>query len=95
LVAHAFPHPPILAETPFAGRGCDRRPAGAGEPHCADRGPATDHVELGAYYIGADPDGSGLTGLRERAEALGGTLNLTSPAGLGTSVDVRLPAAVG
>jgi cystathionine beta-synthase len=43
--------------------------------------------------IGADPDGSGLTGLRERAEALGGTLNLTSPPGRGTSVDVRLPAA--
>jgi signal transduction histidine kinase len=43
---------------------------------------------------GADPDGSGLTGLRERAEALGGTLKLTSPPGRGTSVDVRLPAAV-
>jgi signal transduction histidine kinase len=42
---------------------------------------------------GADPDGSGLTGLRERAEALGGTLKLTSPPGCGTSVDVRLPAA--
>ena len=42
---------------------------------------------------GADPDGSGLTGLRERAEALGGTLRLTSPPGRGTSVDVRLPAA--
>jgi signal transduction histidine kinase len=40
---------------------------------------------------GADPDGSGLTGLRERAEALGGTLMLTSPPGRGTSVDVRLP----
>jgi signal transduction histidine kinase len=42
---------------------------------------------------GADPDGSGLTGLRERAEALGGTLKLTSPPGRGTSVDVRLPVA--
>jgi signal transduction histidine kinase len=42
---------------------------------------------------GADPDGSGLTGLRERAEALGGTLHLTSPPGRGTSVDIRLPAA--
>jgi signal transduction histidine kinase len=42
---------------------------------------------------GADPGGSGLTGLRERAEALGGTLRLTSPPGGGTSVDVRLPAA--
>ena len=42
---------------------------------------------------GADPNGSGLTGLRERAEALGGVLKLTSPSGHGTSVDVRLPAA--
>src|SRR6202041_305800 len=41
---------------------------------------------------GADPYGSGLTGLRERAEALGGTLQLTSPPGRGTSVDVTLPA---
>ena len=29
---------------------------------------------------GADPDGSGLTGLRERAEALGGTSEMTKPA---------------
>ena len=42
---------------------------------------------------GADPGGAGLTGLRERAETLGGTLKLTSPPGRGTSVDVRLPAA--
>jgi len=42
---------------------------------------------------GANPDGSGLAGLRERAEALGGTLRLTSPPGRGTRVDVKLPAA--
>jgi signal transduction histidine kinase len=41
---------------------------------------------------GADPGGSGLAGLRERAEALGGTLELTSPPGRGTSLHVRLPA---
>jgi signal transduction histidine kinase len=40
---------------------------------------------------GADPDGSGLAGLRERAEALGGSLRLTSPPGRGTTVDARLP----
>ena len=43
---------------------------------------------------GADPDGSGLAGLRERAESLGGMLALTSPPGRGTSVDVKLPATV-
>jgi transcriptional regulator of acetoin/glycerol metabolism len=42
---------------------------------------------------GADPGGSGLTGLRERAAALGGALTLTSPPGRGTRVDVKLPAA--
>jgi signal transduction histidine kinase len=42
---------------------------------------------------GADPRGSGLAGLRERAEALGGALRLTSPPGHGTSVDVKLPVA--
>jgi signal transduction histidine kinase len=40
---------------------------------------------------GADPRGSGLAGLRERAEALGGTLHLTSPPGRGTTLSVRLP----
>jgi signal transduction histidine kinase len=44
---------------------------------------------------GADPDSSGLTGLRERAEALGGTLKLTSLPGRGTSVDVKRPADSG
>lgn len=41
---------------------------------------------------GADPHGSGLAGLRERAGALGGMLQLTSPPGRGTSLHVRLPA---
>jgi signal transduction histidine kinase len=41
---------------------------------------------------GADPDrGSGLIGLRDRVEALGGTISVRSPAGDGTSLDVRLP----
>ncbi|GGM26170.1 hypothetical protein GCM10007977_029120 [Dactylosporangium sucinum] len=41
---------------------------------------------------GADPrQGSGLAGVRDRVEALGGTLLLTSPPGCGTSLSVRLP----
>jgi signal transduction histidine kinase len=43
---------------------------------------------------GADPAGSGLAGLRERAEALGGTLRLISPPGRGTSLDARLPVVL-
>jgi len=41
---------------------------------------------------GADPaEGSGLLGLRDRAEAIGGTMSLTSPPGAGTSLRVELP----
>jgi signal transduction histidine kinase len=40
---------------------------------------------------GADPAGSGLTGLRHRVEALDGTLAVTSPEGGGTTIRARLP----
>jgi signal transduction histidine kinase len=41
---------------------------------------------------GADPgQGSGLLGLRDRVEAIGGTMRLTSPPGAGTSLRVELP----
>jgi signal transduction histidine kinase len=41
---------------------------------------------------GADfSDGSGLLGLRDRAEALGGHLQLRSPPGAGTTLEINLP----
>jgi signal transduction histidine kinase len=41
---------------------------------------------------GADPaDGSGLVGLRDRVEALGGTIELTSPVGVGTTLLIKIP----
>jgi signal transduction histidine kinase len=41
---------------------------------------------------GADPSrGSGLIGLTDRVEALGGTLDVASPAGQGTTLRIRLP----
>jgi signal transduction histidine kinase len=41
---------------------------------------------------GADPkQGSGLVGLSDRIEALGGTLELTSPAGNGTALLIQIP----
>ena len=41
---------------------------------------------------GANPaEGSGLVGLRDRVEAIGGTMRLTSPPGAGTSLRVELP----
>ncbi len=43
---------------------------------------------------GADPAlGSGLTGLKDRLEALGGTIAIHSPAGAGTRLDAHLPLA--
>jgi len=43
---------------------------------------------------GADPStGSGLTGIRDRVEALGGSLEVRSPRGHGTVLDVALPLA--
>jgi signal transduction histidine kinase len=44
---------------------------------------------------GADPDrGSGLRGLADRVDALGGRLTVSSPAGEGTTVTADLPLAV-
>jgi signal transduction histidine kinase len=41
---------------------------------------------------GADPSrGSGLTGIRDRVEAVGGTLAVHSPPGAGTVLTARLP----
>ena len=41
---------------------------------------------------GADPQGgSGLTGLRDRVEALGGAISVSSPIGEGTVIQVSLP----
>ena len=41
---------------------------------------------------GADPArGSGLVGLRDRVEALGGTVAVESPRGAGTAIEVALP----
>jgi signal transduction histidine kinase len=40
---------------------------------------------------GAEATGTGLTGLRHRVEALDGTLLVTSPAGVGTTVRAELP----
>jgi signal transduction histidine kinase len=45
---------------------------------------------------GADPaSGSGLAGLSDRVEALGGSIRLRSPAGAGTEITVHLPLKYG
>ena len=43
---------------------------------------------------GADPtQGTGLIGLRDRVEALGGTIEIDSPPGRGTRIDVAIPVS--
>jgi signal transduction histidine kinase len=58
------------------------------------------HVEGGTLYLsivddgvgGADPSGgSGLIGLKDRVEALGGAIDVASPPGSGTRLDVGIP----
>ena len=45
---------------------------------------------------GTDPGrGSGIIGLKDRVEALGGTISVLSPPGHGTTLHVRLPAVPG
>jgi signal transduction histidine kinase len=45
---------------------------------------------------GADPArGSGLLGLKDRAEAIGGTMSLQSPRSGGTSLEIELPLGGG
>ena len=69
------------------------------------RGPARDGLRVdgcdGALILsvsddgvgGADPGrGSGLIGLTDRVEALGGTISVLSPPGHGTALHVHLPA---
>jgi PAS domain S-box-containing protein len=66
----------------------------------ASRAEVKAHVDDGLLRVeirddgvgGADASqGSGLTGLRDRVEALGGTIEIASPRGSGTSVLVEIP----
>jgi signal transduction histidine kinase len=51
-------------------------------------------VEVADDGVGdADANGSGLRGLADRVEALGGSLSLVSPVGVGTIVRVEIPCA--
>ena len=55
------------------------------------------HVFVGDDGVGgADPArGSGLVGLKDRVEALGGAISVESPVGAGTTVTVQLPLGPG
>ena len=63
-------------------------------PACTSSGPTAKHVvEIADDGIGgATADGgSGLRGLSDRIEALGGHLDVTSPTGDGTRVRAEIP----
>jgi signal transduction histidine kinase len=61
---------------------------------CADARDGTLDLSISDDGVGgADPGrGSGIIGLRDRAEALGGTISVLSPPGRGTTLHARLPA---
>jgi signal transduction histidine kinase len=50
---------------------------------------------VGGALVDGDADGTGLPGLADRVEALGGTLELESPPGLGTRLVARFPLTNG
>src|SRR5262249_50849599 len=60
------------------------------------RGDAAIELEVRDDGVGgAGPSGgTGMIGLKDRVESLGGTISFTSPAGVGTTIRVRLPAAL-
>ena len=65
----------------------------------ASRAEVTARVDAGKLRVevrddglgGADPEGHGLVGMDDRVTALGGRLEIDSPAGGGTLVAVTLP----
>jgi signal transduction histidine kinase len=61
---------------------------------CADARDGTLTLSISDDGVGgADPSrGSGIVGLKDRAEALGGTISIASPPGRGTTLRVQLPA---
>ena len=60
---------------------------------CADLADDDLHISISDDGIGGAElgKGSGLLGLKDRAEALGGRLTITSTAGNGTSLHVTIP----
>ena len=57
-----------------------------------DDGKGFDASRMGEGGKGSDCGGIGLKGIRERVEAIGGTLSVESSAGKGTSLAAELPA---
>lgn len=71
--------------------------------HAPDAANVQIHLRRGEFDVvltfqdtgpgGADPEGSGLTGIRQRVEALDGRLTITSPPGGPTTIRAELPCA--
>jgi signal transduction histidine kinase len=62
---------------------------------CGGLGDGAIELEIKDHGVGgADPRrGTGLIGLKDRVETLGGTISFASPAGAGTTIRVTLPAS--
>jgi signal transduction histidine kinase len=78
---------------------CAEAMANAGKHSACGRVTVAVAASSDAVYVrisddgrgGASPTGSGMLGLRDRVEALGGRLGVRSPAGGGTHIEARLP----
>ena len=64
---------------------------------CAQSEDGSLHLSIRDDGIGGanERKGSGLIGLKDRVEALGGEMAIESPAGSGTSLDIRIPLDTG
>jgi two-component system, NarL family, sensor histidine kinase UhpB len=95
-------HSTLYATTLFRiAQECLTNAARHGQARCTVISCTRDHEKLqlcvsddgGGFDVTHTPGGLGITGMRERAALLGGTLSITSQQGKGTSVEACLPLA--
>jgi signal transduction histidine kinase len=59
----------------------------------ADRQLVVEVIDDGTGFLPANVSGSGLTGLRDRVEAVGGDMHVRSSPGAGCRLEARIPIA--
>ena len=89
------PQPSSIATTAIDRRGSGSTPRAGRRHQAASPRSSAKSLRIRDDGVGgARPGGSGLVGLRDRVEALGGTLTIDSPRGRGTTLVAKLPLTV-